>query len=227
MKHSLSHACIVLALAGCGSGSGFLRDATTANQHQYRQEVGTVTYLRSASGSSSAGSIFCAIPVETDGQYKTAMQELHAQAKLQPNQVLENLREDHITQAYFFFYCVSTLTLSADVVELRPVGAPPPSLATTSQPAPAQAQPACELAYAQLPRLAAPLKRLYPNADLAPTPPAKSRFIPACFEQPDDVQSCLQASFLESHLDACKDVFESLPPRARKRLFLTFLTDFE
>ena len=224
-------AACVSVIAGCGAGAGFLRDATTATQHQLRQDVGSVTYLKSVAGSASAGSLFCFIPVETDGLYKNAMLELHAQAKLQPNQLLENIREDHAFQAYFFFYCVSNLTLSADVVEVRPVGAPPPVASTTSAaraaPAPSgQAAPACEIAYAQLGRLSTPFKRLYANADFTTTP-SKTRFIPACFEQPEEVQTCLEASYLESHLDGCKEVFDALSPRARARLFHTFLDDFE
>jgi hypothetical protein len=52
------------------------------------------------------------------------MEDLHAWARLKPNQMLVNIREDRKVMVYFF-YCTSTLTLSADVIEFSPEGKPP------------------------------------------------------------------------------------------------------
>jgi hypothetical protein len=117
-------------VGGCGASAGFLRDATSINQHEYRQEVGAVRYQRSVDGSSSTGALFCAIPISGGvAPYKEAMAELHKHAALHPNEVLENLREDHGITAYLVFYCITTLTISADVIQLLPPG---PSLLPTS-----------------------------------------------------------------------------------------------
>ncbi len=113
----------VMASAGCGVSGGFLRDSGTLNSFEYRMDVSAIRYVRQASGSSSIGSIFCAIPVAKD-LYKTAMEDLYANARLQPNETLVNFREDNATTAYLAFYCRTDLTISADVVSLQPTGAP-------------------------------------------------------------------------------------------------------
>ena len=109
------------ALTGCGRNSGFLRDANTVNEHQFRMEIAAQRYARSVSGSSSIGSLFCIIPM-SNGAYKDAMAALHAEAKLQMNEVIENIREDHAFIAYVF-YCEDDLILSADVYQVTPASA--------------------------------------------------------------------------------------------------------
>ena len=106
-------------LAGCGRNSGFLRDANTVNEHQFRMEIAAQRYARSASGSSSIGSLFCLIPM-SNGAYRDAMAALHADAKLQTNEVLENIREDHAFVSYIL-YCEDNLIVSADVYQVTPV----------------------------------------------------------------------------------------------------------
>jgi hypothetical protein len=105
-------------LAGCGASGGFLRDAVSTQRFDYQLNVSGVRYLKSVSGTSSTGSLFCAIPTSAD-LYQQAMQHLHASAQLQPNQVVMNLREDYAVRSYLFF-CSRQLIISGDVFELTP-----------------------------------------------------------------------------------------------------------
>jgi hypothetical protein len=115
----LTHLALGLGLlAGCGASSGFLRDATSSQRFDYTMSVSGVRYLKSVSGTSSNGSLFCVIPTSAD-LYQQAMQSLYASAQLQPNQVVMNLREDYAFRSYLFF-CSRQLTLSGDVFELTP-----------------------------------------------------------------------------------------------------------
>jgi hypothetical protein len=225
-----------LTVSGCGVSSGFLRDATTANQHEYRQEVGGVRYARSVAGQSAVGTLFCAIPVTGgDAPYKDAMEDLHKRASLGRNEVLENIREDHTITAYLGFYCTTVLTISADVIELLPVGirqlegaaAVSDSPAGSDSAAPAPGSPSCNLAYSQLGRLVKPFKLLYPNAAFLIPPPAQWKFVDICTDQPADVQQCLQGSYLKANIDDCKAAFEKLSSKDRARLFGVFLGDYE
>jgi hypothetical protein len=221
-----------LVTVGCGGSSGFLRDATTANAHQYRQEVVAVRYVKSVEASDTVTSVFCIIPTSSEGMYATTMKELHAEAQLKPNQLLENIREDH-SFAFYFFFCTSTLTLSADVTELYPPGTPLPSASVsqprTTMPTPPESEgtTACDVAYAQLVRLMDPLRRIYPNASLQQPFPLKTRFIPMCMLQSPEVQQCLQARFLKENVEECSKRFGELDPRDRRQLFNTFLSNFE
>jgi hypothetical protein len=233
-----------LAVCGCGVTSGFLRDATTVNQHQYRQEVAAVRYVRSAAGSSSIGAVFCSIPVSGgEAPYKEAMAALHKDAALKPNEVLENIREDHTITAYLVFYCTIMLTISADVIELLPPGtAVPPAHPSLTKPtsdarsdSPPEAEaagsgttsPDCDHAYDDLAQLIKPFRWLYPNAAFLVPPPPRARFVMACADQPEDVQRCLQGPYLKAHADECKGTFAQLTSKARQRLFSVFLSDYE
>ena len=122
-----------IAATGCGVRSGFLRDSATVNDFQYRMDVSGVQYLRQASGSSSIGSVLCAIPLN-NSLYKTAMANLYNDARLQPNEVLVNFREDTGITSYVGVYCNQNLTLSADVVHLTPTGAKAPEQALPTVP---------------------------------------------------------------------------------------------
>jgi hypothetical protein len=228
-----------LAVAGCGTSAGFLRDATTVNQHQYRQEVGAVRFMRTAAGSASTGALLCVIPV-SGGQapYKEAMDVLHKNASLNTNEVLENLREDHTITSYLGFYCTFVLTISADVIELIPPGtanAASDSRALPTQPQkelsdlrkPAPTSPVCELAYQQLGPFIRPFRSLYPNVTFLEPPPPRATFVTACAQQPEDVQRCLQAAYLTANTDGCKDAFSQLASKDRQRLFSVFLSDYE
>lgn len=235
----LALACIWLT--GCGTTSGFLRDASTVNQHQYRQDVKTVTYLRSVHGSSTIGSFFCIMPVSGGvGLYKDAMVQLHRMAALQPNQVLENIREDHESTAYLVFFCTKTLTLSADVVELTPADeahaapqaapSPPPRRAPAPEPVSSGLLPStCEAAYSQMGQLIVPLRQMYPLSvfTFKERPPPQSTFVAICEEQPESVQTCLDSSHMKSHVSECKEAFAQLSPKSLRRLLLTFLKDYE
>jgi hypothetical protein len=112
----------VAAIVGCGAGSGFSRGVSSVSEHEFHMDIAAQRYARSVSGSSAIGSLFCFIPID-EGAYRDAMLALHAQAKLQTNEVLENVREDH---AFIFYvlYCRDTLIISADVYEVIPVAPP-------------------------------------------------------------------------------------------------------
>ncbi|WP_257455098.1 DUF6567 family protein [Archangium lipolyticum] len=109
-------------LAGCGASGGFIRDAISTQQLEYRMDVAGVRYVKPASGASSTGSVLCIIPLSTN-LYQEAMQELYLSAELAPNQVIMNLREDYAIRSYLGFYCTRQLTVSGDVFELTPSGA--------------------------------------------------------------------------------------------------------
>ena len=101
-----------------------------------------------------------------------------------------------------------------------------PSTPTTDAP-PRVSDPAlCERAY---PRLNADLPSafytLFPYAKFIDAPP-KDAFVAACREQVDDVQICLQATFLKSDLEGCRRVFRALTPEQTKQLFGTFLREW-
>lgn len=135
---------LILSLAfgalGCGASSGFLRDSMT--QTQVRGS-GFRILKTGLAASADTGAVFCTIPTDSGELYRRVMEQLNAQAKLLPNQMLVNIREDSRLTAYFFFYCKQRLTLSADIIEFfpqpqaapafhapvaPPVEAPPPPL---------------------------------------------------------------------------------------------------
>ena len=260
-------ALLALAIApGCGRTSGFLRDVNNINEHQFRMEIAAERYARSASGSASIGSLFCLVPLN-NGAYRDAMATLHAQARLQKNEVLQNLREDHAF-VFYALYCEDDLILSADVYEVVPALPPEPLRAYPDRgpilppPAPASdpGQPGvfeptdpykppanpyapppagivdagarrsdpdvCERAHARLSTDLPPVFRaIYPNARFVDAPP-RGAFVAACVEQVDDVQLCLQSTFLKAHVDPCRAAFRDLTPEQRTRLFGTFLREW-
>jgi len=111
---------LLLAVAvGCGYSHGFIRDSMTTHEVRYNINVVSQRFIKTASGSSNEGSIFCFIPVSGD-LYKRAMDDLYAHAALGPNQTVNNLREDHQSVWYLFFFCNDRLTVSGDVVEFTP-----------------------------------------------------------------------------------------------------------
>lgn len=103
-----------MASVGCGVTSGFLRDSMTQTQIQ---GPGFRIVKTGLSSTVHTGAVFCSIPTGEGELYRRGMEQLNAQAKLYPNQMLVNLREDVKTAAYLVFYCKYTLTLSADVIE--------------------------------------------------------------------------------------------------------------
>jgi hypothetical protein len=170
------------------------------------------------------------------------MVALHKDAALKPNEVLENIREDHTITAYLVFYCTITLTISADVIELiPPATATPPAPSSSTKPttdarsdSPTEADatsaatsPDCDLAYDDLGQLIKPFRWLYPNAAFLVPPPPRARFVMACVDQPEDVQRCLRGPYLKVHADECKGTFAHLSSKARQRLFAVFLSDYE
>jgi hypothetical protein len=154
---------LVASLGGCGVNEGFVHDATSGDQHQYRMDLSGVRYVRSVSGSASIGSIFClgglvpgyihGIPLDR-GLFKQAMEALQEDAKLKPNEILKDLRTDRDPACYLFLYGVNSLTISADVYEVTPtVGsgtAGPSAVHAIEGAAPVPARPAGKLTYAQL-----------------------------------------------------------------------------
>jgi hypothetical protein len=109
----------MLLASSCGFHQGVRRDSDTRNDLQYRLDVSGVQYSRTASGSSDIGSLFCLIPFGTD-PYKTAMENLQKDAKLQKNEVLTNYRDDMGLSGIVYIWCNFRLTVSADVLTLTP-----------------------------------------------------------------------------------------------------------
>ncbi|KFA89568.1 hypothetical protein [Archangium violaceum] len=66
--------------------------------------------------------------------YESALRDLYASAKLQPNQVVMDLREHHAIHS-FVFYCSHSITISGYVFQLSPTapGALKVSSASISQ----------------------------------------------------------------------------------------------
>ncbi len=111
----------VVAIGGCGSTSGFLRDSATLTQAEFKMDVSQIRYSRSVSGSAKVGEALCSIPLDED-QYKRAMEALYGSAQLKTNEVLTNFREDEVFSWFLGFYCQKTLTISADVIDVTPSG---------------------------------------------------------------------------------------------------------
>lgn len=134
---------IMLLFTGCSIYSGFLRDASNTNEHQFKMDVAEMQYKKSIAGVSEVGYVFCSIPVENSDLFRNAMNQLNSRAELSSNQVLENIREDHELSIYLPFlpiYCKKRLVISADVYEMIPTGrklssenTPPRTSATESK----------------------------------------------------------------------------------------------
>ena len=122
MTKTLRLSCLALGvglLVGCGASGGFLRDSISSQRFDYKMDVAGVRYVKSVSGSSSTGAVFCFIPLAAN-LYQNAMRDLYATAKLEQNQVVVNLREDYVIRSYLGFYCSRHLIVSGDVFELTP-----------------------------------------------------------------------------------------------------------
>lgn len=128
-------AMVGLSLAvGCGFNSGLLQDTATGNQIQLRMDVVSERYSRTVAGSSYVGAILCFLPIDT-GLYDQAMRSLHEHARLQANEVLQNVRVDNDPTCYLLFG-VHRVTISADVYDVTPAGeTPPPSQGAAAPPA--------------------------------------------------------------------------------------------
>ena len=112
---------LVAGLTGCGFSHGFIRDSTTEHSFRYEMNLGGIRFVKAVYGSATHGLLLCIIPLSGD-MYRRAMEDLYAEAQLQPNQIVVNLREDHSLKAFLFFYCSSQVTVSGDVIELTPAG---------------------------------------------------------------------------------------------------------
>lgn len=115
-----------IIFGGCGTNLGFLRDSTTAQRFNYSLDLKEVSMQRTVSASTEAKTLICLIPTDGDPPYATAMERLHAEAKLGPNEVLVNIREDKRILTYLI-YCKHRLTISADVYRLGRAKSKPPS----------------------------------------------------------------------------------------------------
>jgi hypothetical protein len=84
----------------------------------------------------------------------------------------------------------------------------------------------CERAFAELtPDMPSLLRTILPNARFMEAPP-KAAFLAACTGQVDDVQLCLKATFLRSHMEPCRGAFRDLSSDQRARLFGAFLREW-
>jgi hypothetical protein len=61
------------------------------------------------------------------------MRDLCASAKLQPNQVVMNLREDHAIRSFVGLYCSHSITISGDVFQLSPAAPSAPKVSSASR----------------------------------------------------------------------------------------------
>ncbi len=125
MRSTLGALVAVIALTGstgCGLSGGMLRDSQTVNRFDYQIRLQGLRFVRTAQGFATVGSALCIIPLG-DSLYANAMRELHANARLQENEVLVNMREDRTTVSYLGFYCQTKVVLSGDVMHLQPEGA--------------------------------------------------------------------------------------------------------
>jgi hypothetical protein len=115
-------ACVGLmatATFGCGVNSGFLHDRTS-DQTIHQMAISSERYVRTVVGESSVPSLLCALPL--GGRlYLNAMHDLNAFAKLQANEALKNIRTDDDLSC-FIFVGARSLTISADVYEVTPLG---------------------------------------------------------------------------------------------------------
>ncbi len=118
-------ATIIITASGCGTNLGFLRDSTTSQTFKYQMDLKELSMQRTVQASTEAKTIVCLIPTDGDPPYATAMERLHQEAKLGPNEVLVNIREDKRILVYLI-YCKHRLTISADVYRLGQSGAKPP-----------------------------------------------------------------------------------------------------
>ena len=124
---------VAFSVTGCGYNSGFVRGADNVNQHQYVMQITTPPrFVRTVSGSYSVDSILCVLPLGSD-LYLHAMEILHQQ-KLEPFEILDNLRED-VQFSCFLVFGSQKLTVSADVYEIP--HAPPPAPDHVAPPPPA------------------------------------------------------------------------------------------
>ena len=125
----MRHFCFsVMAAAtlGCGVNSGFLH-STSSDQTVHTMAISSERYVRTVWGSSSIPSLLCALPMGS-GLYFKAMNDFNKAAKLQPYEVLKNIRHDD-DPLCFVIVGMRSLMISADVYAVTPVdgapGAPP------------------------------------------------------------------------------------------------------
>jgi hypothetical protein len=104
---------------------------------------------------------------------------------------------------------------------------PAPSAHTQGDAGPRPRDPeVCERAHEHLTTdLPGVFHAIFPDARFVDAP-AKAGFVAACVEQVDDVQLCLQATFLKAHLAPCRAAFREMTPEQRTRLFGTFLREW-
>jgi hypothetical protein len=137
-----------LVVVGCGYNSGFLHDTSTGNQISFHVEAASERYSRTVSGSSSIGAILCFIPLD-EGLFKQAMQALHDEAHLKPNEALQDVRVDYDPVSYLV-YCNRRLTISADVYEMIAPGGAAPTVPSPGAEAPPPRPRSPKLTYALL-----------------------------------------------------------------------------
>jgi hypothetical protein len=121
MEHRLGRTLAVvvssLTIAGCAASLGFLRDSVT--QVQVKRANFRIVKT-GVTATADTGKALCLFPTDDAQVYRRLMENLHASARLGPNQMLVNIREDIKWTYYLVFYCSEEHTLSADVVEFVP-----------------------------------------------------------------------------------------------------------
>jgi hypothetical protein len=117
---------LLTLLTSCGTSIGFIRDSRTSQNFQYSLDLKAVKMQRTVEASTYGKTILCVIPTGGKPAYAETMQKLHKEAKLKPNEVLVNIREDKQILTYLI-YCRQRLTISADVYLLSHADAEPAS----------------------------------------------------------------------------------------------------
>lgn len=207
-------------------------------------ELSSVRYARTVAGAAQLFSLLCVVPLD-HGLYQQAMASLHAEARLKPNEVLENIRTDD-DPSCFLVLGIRSLTVSADVYDLTPehaaATAPAPA-AAPEQPRPSAAmtygapreappvvrQPSppplptgdytqCNTAFDRIADLARLWAEWFGGYPLDETNAVRTSFNRICGRLSDETQQCLIAAYGRAHRDACAARLKALPTATRGEL---------
>ncbi|MBU1220384.1 hypothetical protein KKF34_00700 [Myxococcota bacterium] len=107
----------VLLLTSCGFSGGILRDSIT----QVKVDKANFRVVKyGVTTSKTITSVLCAIPAGSSQPFSDMMEDLHKKAGLKKNQMFINFRQDYALKAFLVFFCISTHTLSADIIQFYP-----------------------------------------------------------------------------------------------------------
>lgn len=107
--------CACLIVSGCSYSGGFVKTASVVIH--LGKDSKKIQYSRSVSGVAKASPSYC-VPSAPIPLYKKAMERLHKDAKLGPNEILMNIRQDLVRRQTGNAVCRLALVLSADVYKI-------------------------------------------------------------------------------------------------------------